>query len=103
MKFSDEIFSSMKITNDGPADAAQTVRANETDDEGVDEMEAVPVTADESARPARYAVPALEKGLDILELLASSPTGLNLTAIASGLGRSTGEIYRILQFLEARD
>ncbi|HEY0686670.1 MAG TPA: IclR family transcriptional regulator [Steroidobacter sp.] len=93
----------MKTTGDECADAAQTVRDNESEIEGVDEMEAVPATADESARPARYAVPALEKGLEILELLASSPNGLNLTTIASSLGRSTGEIYRILQFLEARD
>ncbi len=51
---------------------------------------------------ARYNVPALQKGLDILELLASAPAGLNLTAISAALGRSTGELYRLVQFLEGR-
>lgn len=60
-----------------------------------------------SADPApdstsRYSVPALEKGLDILELLAKEPVGLNVTAIAAGLSRSTGEMYRIIQYLEWR-
>jgi len=48
----------------------------------------------------RYNVPALEKGLEILELLARSQGPLNLTAISEALGRSTGEIYRILQYLD---
>jgi DNA-binding IclR family transcriptional regulator len=52
---------------------------------------------------ARYNVPALEKGMAILELLASSPVPLNLTAISAQLGRSTGEIYRILQYLDHCD
>lgn len=51
---------------------------------------------------SRYSVPALEKGLDILELLAKEPEGLNATAIAAGLSRSTGEMYRIIQYLEGR-
>ena len=55
-------------------------------------------------KPAtRYAVPALEKGMEILELLASSPVPLNLTSISAELGRSTGEIYRILQYLDHSD
>lgn len=52
---------------------------------------------------ARYNVPALEKGLEIVELLASSPVPLTLTAISSQLGRSTGEVYRILQYLDHSD
>lgn len=52
--------------------------------------------------PSRYSVPALEKGLDILELLARQPEGLNVTSIAAGLSRSTGEMYRIIQYLEWR-
>jgi len=48
----------------------------------------------------RYNVPALEKGLDILELLARTSGPLNLTSIATALGRSTGEIYRVLQYLD---
>jgi len=52
---------------------------------------------------ARYNVPALEKGMEILELLASSPAPLTLTEIATRLGRSTGEVYRILQYLDHSD
>jgi DNA-binding IclR family transcriptional regulator len=54
-------------------------------------------------KAARYNVPALEKGFEILELLASAPAGLNLTSIAAALGRSTGELYRIIQYLEWRE
>ena len=56
--------------------------------------------AGETREGTRYNVPALEKGLEILELLARSPSPLNLTAISEALGRSTGEIYRILQYLD---
>lgn len=52
---------------------------------------------------ARYNVPALEKGLEILELLARTPTPLTLTAISTELQRTTGEVYRILQFLDHSD
>lgn len=52
--------------------------------------------------PSRYRAPALEKGLDIIELLAGSASAMSLTAIAGTLGRSMGEIYRIALALEAR-
>ena len=45
---------------------------------------------------ATYSAPALEKGLDILELLAGEAEGLSQAAIAERLGRSTGEIFRML-------
>lgn len=51
---------------------------------------------------SRYRVPALEKGLDILELLAGQSRGMSLTAITAQLGRSMGEIYRIVVALEER-
>lgn len=57
---------------------------------------------DDTKGSSRYSVPALEKGFEILELLAAAPAGLNLTAIAAALGRSTGELYRIIQYLEWR-
>ncbi len=41
-----------------------------------------------------YTAPALEKGLDILELLAVSPIGLSQAEIATKLKRSVNEIYR---------
>ncbi len=56
--------------------------------------------ADEVA--ARPGVPALEKGLDVLELLAAAPGGLTQTQIAAGVGRSVSEIFRTLGVLEQR-
>lgn len=51
---------------------------------------------------ARYAAPALEKGLDILEAFASEPGGLSGSEVARHLGRSVGEIFRMLVCLERR-
>lgn len=50
-----------------------------------------------------YAAPALEKGIDILELLASAPDGLTSSEIAQRLGRSLSEIFRILVVMERRN
>jgi DNA-binding IclR family transcriptional regulator len=50
----------------------------------------------------RYEAPALEKGLDILELLAGSTTAMNLSRISAAVGRSRSEMYRVLQVLERR-
>ncbi|WP_414902371.1 IclR family transcriptional regulator [Sphingomonas flavalba] len=49
-----------------------------------------------------YSAPALEKGLDILELLAREPESIGLKGIADRLGRSVGEIFRMLAVLEQR-
>lgn len=57
-------------------------------------------------RPQRrklYSAPALEKGLDILELLALEPEDIGLKEIADRLGRSVGEIFRMLAVLEQRE
>jgi DNA-binding IclR family transcriptional regulator len=54
------------------------------------------------ADPDRYRAPALEKGLDILELLVSERSDLSLSNIAQKLGRSTGELFRLLQVLQRR-
>ena len=51
----------------------------------------------------RYRAPALDKGLDILELLAGQPHGLTRAEIVKAMGRSPGEIYRMLERLVARD
>lgn len=51
---------------------------------------------------ARYRAPALEKGLDIIELLAEAPQPLSLAAIGRELGRSHGELFRMVQVLAAR-
>ena len=50
----------------------------------------------------RYPTPALEKGLDILELLANQPTGLTKSEVARSLGRTVSEIFRMLVCLEER-
>ncbi|WP_266168003.1 IclR family transcriptional regulator [Dyella subtropica] len=53
--------------------------------------------------PPKYRAPALDKGLDILELLAASDTPLTIAEVSEGVGRSRGEIFRMLQVLEERD
>jgi len=50
----------------------------------------------------KYRAPALDKGLDILELLASTEEGLSQAEIAKALGRSPNEIYRMLDRLVRR-
>jgi DNA-binding IclR family transcriptional regulator len=50
----------------------------------------------------RYEAPALEKGLDIVELLATEPVPLSQNQIAQRLGRSASEIFRMLEVLERR-
>ncbi len=49
-----------------------------------------------------YRAPALEKGLDILELLAASTVPLTKKQIAEKLGRSISEIFRMLSVLVER-
>jgi DNA-binding IclR family transcriptional regulator len=51
---------------------------------------------------SRYPTPALEKGLDILELFAHEPTGLAKSDVARRLGRTVSEIFRMLVCLEER-
>ena len=50
----------------------------------------------------RYRAPALDKGLDILELLAEQPQGLTRGEIVKAMGRGPSEIYRMLERLVAR-
>lgn len=50
----------------------------------------------------QYRAPALDKGLDILELLSSAPAALTRAEIVRELGRSQSEIYRMLERLVAR-
>jgi DNA-binding IclR family transcriptional regulator len=64
-------------------------------------------TASENTSPTsestrQYAAPALDKGLDILELLSSLEQPLTQREIATHLGRSVGEIYRMLCCLVER-
>lgn len=50
----------------------------------------------------RYRAPALDKGLDILELLATIEEGVSQAEIAKALARSPNEIYRMLDRLARR-
>ena len=49
-----------------------------------------------------YGAPALEKGLDVLELLAGMSRGVTQSEIAQLLGRSLQEVYRVVMVLERR-
>jgi DNA-binding IclR family transcriptional regulator len=51
----------------------------------------------------KYRAPALDKGLDILELLAGTEEGLSQAEIAKSLDRSANEIYRMLDRLVRRE
>jgi DNA-binding IclR family transcriptional regulator len=59
-------------------------------------------TAKRVENSRRYRAPALEKGLDILELLAREGRPMTISTIVQRLGRSTGELFRMVQVLEYR-
>jgi len=50
----------------------------------------------------KYAVPALDKGMEVLEYLASQTVHRSQSEIAQGVKRSPNEIYRVLVALEKR-
>lgn len=52
---------------------------------------------------SRYRAPALDKGLDIIELLAATDESMSQAEIAKALGRSPNEIYRMLDRLVHRN
>ncbi|ESQ89390.1 hypothetical protein ABAC460_12835 [Asticcacaulis sp. AC460] len=56
----------------------------------------------ETSRLASYTAPALEKGFNVIELLAQSPHGLTVSEIANGLGLSMSEIFRVIMVMERR-
>lgn len=58
--------------------------------------------AKEAVTTSRYRAPALEKGLDILELLVDQRRPLTISMISQHLGRSTSELFRMVQVLEHR-
>lgn len=60
-------------------------------------------TPAEASEGPLYSAPALEKGLDILEMLCRSEQPLSQKDIARQLGRSVGEIYRMLSCLVSRN
>jgi DNA-binding IclR family transcriptional regulator len=56
--------------------------------------------AGQSDAERRYRAPALEKGLDILELLANNDSPMTASQISSALDRSMSELFRMIQVLE---
>ena len=58
--------------------------------------------ADDETLDEKYRAPALSKGLDILELLASEGDGLAQGEIGRRLDRTTSEIFRMLLVLRQR-
>jgi DNA-binding IclR family transcriptional regulator len=54
--------------------------------------------------PARrgYSAPALEKGIDIVELLAEAESGLTVSEISQSLKRRMSELFRIIVVMEQR-
>ncbi|MBX3068087.1 MAG: helix-turn-helix domain-containing protein [Cryobacterium sp.] len=49
-----------------------------------------------------YSVPALDKALDVLELLANQSGGLTQQEIAQAIERTPSQVFRVLQRLERR-
>ena len=63
-------------------------------------QDALPTEADGDDR--KYRAPALEKGLDVLELLAAHGRPLTLSQMSATLNRSVSELFRMIQVLEFR-
>lgn len=62
-----------------------------------------PATDDALAEKAsRYSAPALEKGLDILEVLSDSAQGYTLNQLSQVLQRNVNEIFRMVVTLQYR-
>jgi DNA-binding IclR family transcriptional regulator len=62
----------------------------------------MPTEGSIEGRLTPYSAPALDKGLDIIELLSKEEFGLTRRDIAERLGRSVGEIFRMLDKLVRR-
>ncbi|WP_165104601.1 MULTISPECIES: IclR family transcriptional regulator [unclassified Caballeronia] len=56
----------------------------------------------ESTDSPRYTAPALEKGLDILDVLVDTAEGYTLNELSVKLGRTVSEIFRMVVTLERR-
>ncbi|ESQ79727.1 IclR family transcriptional regulator [Asticcacaulis sp. YBE204] len=56
----------------------------------------------DDAKTLKYRAPALEKGLDVLELLAANKRPMTLSQISNRLDRSVSELFRMVQVLESR-
>jgi len=57
---------------------------------------------DSEAEDRKYRAPALEKGLDVLELLSAHGMPMTPSQMSTELGRSVSELFRMIQVLEFR-
>lgn len=53
-------------------------------------------------KKSKSSVPSVEKAFDVLELLAESDDGMTMNEMVVALGRTMGEIYRIVVYLAER-
>lgn len=60
------------------------------------------MNSDRPQTEQKYTAPALEKGLDIIEFLATADGPQTVAEISNGLGRSRGELFRMLSVLQQR-
>ncbi|RLV61099.1 IclR family transcriptional regulator [Parashewanella curva] len=51
----------------------------------------------------KYTAPALEKGLEVIELLSKYPKGLSLTEISNKLSRTNAQLFRMVSVLKELD
>lgn len=72
---------------------------NDLPDRDIDTTE---IAGAETASALRYSAPALDKGLDILEVLADSAQGYTLKEISQHMGRGASEIFRMVVTLHRR-
>ncbi|NKJ44121.1 IclR family transcriptional regulator [Novosphingobium sp. SG720] len=80
----------------GPAAEGEMMVANPESESLSDST----LSTDERRR--KYAVPALEKGLDIVEYLADQAVPMTQSQLARALNRQPGELFRMLACLEGR-
>ncbi|MDY6922665.1 MAG: helix-turn-helix domain-containing protein [Pseudomonadota bacterium] len=60
------------------------------------------MTLQDETDDRKYRAPALEKGLDVLELLSSHGEPMTPSQMSAVLGRSVSELFRMIQVLEFR-
>jgi DNA-binding IclR family transcriptional regulator len=65
-------------------------------------MAELTISTEPNLRKTQYSAPALEKGLDLLELLSNEVDGLKLADIARKLDKSVSELFRMIVVLEQR-
>lgn len=60
------------------------------------------MTLQDDTEDRKYRAPALEKGLDVLELLSAQGEPMTPSQMSATLGRSVSELFRMIQVLEFR-